>query len=94
MKRCEHCGEWFAPRYPKLKLCFSCFRKRERALAEYDSLLWELRLLRDENARLRTKAGAVPADMIGKLIRLCHPDKHGGSAMANDVTRWLLEQRN
>jgi hypothetical protein len=31
-----------------------------------------------------------------KLLQLIHPDKHHGGqsqALANDMTRWLLEQR-
>jgi hypothetical protein len=31
-----------------------------------------------------------------QLLRLIHPDKHHGSAderLANDLTRWLLDQR-
>ncbi len=30
---------------------------------------------------------------IMRLIKLCHPDRHGNSQEANDVTRWLLEER-
>jgi hypothetical protein len=47
---------------------------------------------------LRTKpshpeAPPVPSELLGKMIRLCHPDKHRGSASATEVTQWLLEQR-
>ena len=31
--------------------------------------------------------------MLIRIIRLAHPDRHGNSEEANDVTRWLLEQR-
>jgi len=31
---------------------------------------------------------------IRQLLQLAHPDKHNGSAAANDATAWLLEQRN
>ncbi len=27
------------------------------------------------------------------LLMLCHPDKHGGSALANRTTAWLLSLR-
>lgn len=37
--------------------------------------------------------GAIPPDMHRRLIQLCHPDKHGGSTAATEVTRWLLEVR-
>lgn len=36
---------------------------------------------------------AIPEDMLKKMIFLCHPDKHGNSETAGEVTRWLLEQR-
>ena len=35
----------------------------------------------------------VPNELLGKMIRLCHPDKHRGSDAATEVTQWLLEQR-
>jgi hypothetical protein len=31
--------------------------------------------------------------MLRRLIQLCHPDKHGGSAIATEATSWLLKQR-
>lgn len=48
MKRCDHCSEWFEPKYEGVKLCFGCFKKRERALAEYDGLHEEIAWLRQE----------------------------------------------
>lgn len=35
----------------------------------------------------------IPADVLRRLLLLCHPDRHGGSAAATEATRWLLEQR-
>ena len=32
-------------------------------------------------------------DRVMQLIRLTHPDRHGGSALSNEVTKWLLELR-
>ncbi|MFZ4539067.1 hypothetical protein [Propionivibrio sp.] len=34
-----------------------------------------------------------PIGMLAKLIRLAHPDKHGGSETATMATAWLLSQR-
>lgn len=28
---------------------------------------------------------------LRELLQLCHPDKHGGSELANKVTQWLAE---
>lgn len=38
-------------------------------------------------------ADHLPPDMMKRLLMLCHPDKHGGSAMSTRVTQWLLERR-
>lgn len=35
----------------------------------------------------------IPPEMFRKLLFLCHPDKHEGSEMSSEVTRWLLEER-
>lgn len=32
-------------------------------------------------------------ELVKRLILLCHPDKHGGSQTATEVTQWLLTQR-
>lgn len=96
MKKCNHCGQTFAPRFPAAKLCTRCWRKREQALSEYDQMIQENARLADEIERLRRYPrglSRVPDDLLPKLIRLCHPDRHGGSKAANEVTSWLLEQR-
>lgn len=38
-------------------------------------------------------ASPIPPEMLARLIRLCHPDRHGNSEAANVATAWLLEQR-
>ena len=35
----------------------------------------------------------IPADMLRRLIQLCHPDKHGGSAASTKATEYLLSLR-
>lgn len=32
-------------------------------------------------------------EWIKRLIRLCHPDKHGNSKLATEMTQWLLSMR-
>lgn len=42
------------------------------------------------------RGAGMPGDLqqqLPRLIQLCHPDKHGGSPAANEVTAWLLKQR-
>ncbi len=36
---------------------------------------------------------SIPPDMFRKLLMLCHPDKHGNSELAQEVTRWLIAER-
>lgn len=92
MNKCHHCGDLFRPKFSNAKLCFPCWRKREQALVEYDSLQSEISLLKSMVER-RERKTSIPPDVLNKLIRLCHPDRHDGSAMANEVTRWLLDAR-
>lgn len=56
-----------------------------------------MRALRTLKKRLDAARAAPPVALttqqITNLLALCHPDKHGGSKRANEVTRWLLSQR-
>lgn len=35
----------------------------------------------------------IPEDKLRRLILLCHPDKHGNSETATEITTWLLSLR-
>ena len=35
-------------------------------------------------------AAPIPADMLRRLVQLCHPDRHGNSEASNTATRYLL----
>jgi hypothetical protein len=64
--------------------CISCYRlkkQRERAGAEPEM-----------NFR-KTSEVKISADILHKLIILCHPDKHNNSELSNKMTVWLLEQK-
>lgn len=61
--------------------------------------------LETENQQLRTRLARfemltsaqeveIPGDMLSRLIRLCHPDRHGNSESSNKATAWLLGQRS
>lgn len=88
---CKRCGDLFKSRFPNAKLCFNCWRKREEAFAQWDGLNAYARRL--ERKLMETTAPTIPAGLLSKMIRLCHPDRHNNSASSNEVTRWLLEQR-
>jgi hypothetical protein len=36
---------------------------------------------------------SIDSDMLARLIRLSHPDKHGNSKASNEATAWLLALR-
>ena len=52
-------------------------------------------------AVLRMKQTGTTADafaemdraMVTRILTLCHPDRHGNSAVSNDVSRYLIELR-
>ncbi len=41
-------------------------------------------------ARAVATAEPIPADMLRRLVQLCHPDRHGNSEASNTATRYLL----
>lgn len=82
----------------KAALAEAEFRLKLAHISRRSSLELVERLTR-ENYLLAQKAGSNVAtqqftrEEIETLIRLCHPDKHGGSARANDMTVRLLAMR-
>ena len=92
-RRCNVCDSFFLPRQGLEKTCFPCWRdKKTRAdFAE------RVRIVRVDVPVLRVDPRLPDVDnwqtMLMRLIKLAHPDRHGGSQEANDVTRWLLEER-
>lgn len=44
---------------------------------------------------LPAQVAATPIDRarVRQLLQLCHPDKHGGSRLAENVTAWLNDLR-
>lgn len=74
----------------------------------YIQLVAENNRLRDENTRLRrmldhesrrfnsltqSQSSAFTDAELKQLIALCHPDKHGGSKAANEITAKLIRMR-
>ena len=91
------------------RLCLSCWRATPAAkkaardkLAQLTAELAETRAERDR-LRLRVlaleldgqqaKPEGIPPEMLRRLVRLCHPDRHSQSKAANQATAWLLAQR-
>ena len=89
-RRCTDCGGslFGLPNYARLcKPCFIAGKQRE-----HDGLVEVVQQLRAEIERLRATPTLDPQTMR-KLLQLCHPDKHNGSAIANEVTTMLLSMR-
>jgi hypothetical protein len=54
-------------------------------------------LMKNHITQLEQKQVSAPpfdADMLGRLIRLCHPDRHNNSEASNLATQYLLKLRN
>ena len=63
----------------------------------------EVAQLTDRYRRVRAKAKqlmktaastSMSPQKIEQLIRLCHPDRHGDSQVATEMTQWLLAMRS
>lgn len=52
----------------------------------------------DYGCQVGFKSGKRPPQLdsyrVRQLLQLCHPDRHAGSATANEITTWLLSQRD
>ncbi|MGN6701471.1 MAG: hypothetical protein ACTHKB_00730 [Burkholderiaceae bacterium] len=88
-------------------VCIPCFKERKRRESEeYEARRKKVNedfarqransehFRRAEPPPFRGPPPAIPAEMLKRLIMLCHPDKHGGSEMSRKATQWLLEQRD
>ena len=94
LANCPTCGNRYHQDQPWKKTCLSCWQKKKRAEESYSGANEEVQKLRAEVLRLRLAAPPpIEAKMLSRLIRLCHPDRHGNSEAANEATAWLLAQR-
>lgn len=99
---CTACGTSFSrnPVEPWKNLCLACWRtskaragnQADRLHIQLDRALTEAATLRRQVARLEARAG-IPPEVLARLIRLCHPDRHQGSEAATKATQWLLSRR-
>jgi hypothetical protein len=88
--------EDLAKRGPEVKKLLNLEQQIEALDKENTQLRFELLLAQHSPRYDRFHAVEIPDDwqsQILRLIQLCHPDKHSGSAAANEVTQWLLKLR-
>lgn len=97
-RQCPNCGRRYLQGAEWKRICYPCWKSAKQSTPHNN----ETERLRAENARLRlqllqrTLEGpreTIPLEMLKRLIRLCHPDRHGNSEMATTATQWLLSQR-
>lgn len=103
---CTRCGSRFyrEPEAEWKRLCLDCWkatkaRTTQRTKADADeSLSWYRRGFEAGRSAAMAEGGpagtaTIDAQRLRQLIRLCHPDLHGGSDLATGVTAWLLDLR-
>lgn len=100
---CCDCGNEFRrePDEKWKKRCFSCWKaskKAERDPHDGDECLRWYRKgyaagLEAAEAQRTPEPAMLDAERVRQLIRLCHPDLHHGSDLAQRTTQWLLDLR-
>jgi len=74
---CPSCGGAYLQDQPWKRVCLRCYLRTKAKAAP--------------TARATAPAAEpIPADMLRRLVQLCHPDKHQGSEAATIATRYLL----
>lgn len=64
-----------------------------KLVGKYNKLVRQVNQLGDMWETRKAANTPFSKEQLNKLIRLCHPDKHGGSKLANEVTQFLLSIR-
>ncbi|MGH8579542.1 MAG: hypothetical protein ACREVK_05250 [Gammaproteobacteria bacterium] len=99
VKVCHACGRLFQARAGWEWLCYPCWRLRRDRDLEHENAQLRQRLTEMEREAMRRATysqhdlSAELRERLPRLIQLVHPDKHGNSAGANEMTAWLLSLR-
>lgn len=103
MVACDYCGKPFSRRQGWQTLCRDCYKLRQNYGGK-DGWLFAMDL-ELECQRLRLELAAQKLDpseqrLLAHLrgnpkawLALVHPDRHGGSVVADEVTRLVLDVR-
>lgn len=91
---CATCGSYFEDEGWKTQ-CRKCFTRKQlfddiESETKIDAMRQEIEILR---AQLRKRPKEMDAERLRQLLQLCHPDKHGNSVLAQQITSWLLTLR-
>jgi hypothetical protein len=89
-KLCRQCGDIFFADETWKKICITCWKLskgiKSKNYYEQDSSF--------SNFTFTPPPQPIDADMLKRLIYLCHPDKHSNSQASTLATDWLLKQRS
>lgn len=78
------CGK---PLKGRFATCWGCQLKAARSEG-YD-LGYQSGFLAGEQAKAKEKDMIITKERYTRLRMLCHPDKHNGSKMAEEISAWL-----
>lgn len=102
VKNCRDCKDpfFYADGEEWKTICIPCFKKMKNT-ERSSSVKFKAETQQQEKIVYRDRIvykekiieQKIPPELLNRLIRLCHPDKHKNSETSNDVTKWLLEQR-
>ncbi len=82
LKKCKACGDSFYTDMDWKTYCIPCFIKIKKA---------------QEQSTTQTEAQTkhqLNEEMLNRIIRLCHPDKHRSSEASHIATVFLLAMRD
>lgn len=94
--RCSSCGEMFEREADEewKRLCLDCWRTQKADQRRTRHGVGCARCYALGKAEGAAQASpALDKTRLRELLQLAHPDRHDGSALAQRVTRWLIEQR-
>lgn len=100
---CCDCGAGFyrEPAETWKRRCLGCWKDSKaayRPMGEEEAMRWYRNGFEAGRAAALAEVSpsgeaTIDAARLRQLIRLCHPDLHGGSDLATGVTAWLLGLR-
>lgn len=86
---CHDCGApfWRSPDEHWKVRCLDCWKAtKTKEKAQHEGRATSKHSSQESTA-------SIDAARLRQLMQLCHPDKHGGSELANKVTQWLAEMK-
>lgn len=70
--------------------CKRCYAKMKQAETKAESS----KPSQQPEVRIVTVQMTIPDEMLMRLIRLCHPDRHNNSEASTIETKWLIAVRD